>query len=247
MIQITKLNHKYRNKKERALKEIDLSIKKGENIVLLGQSGSGKSTLIKCINKLIKPSSGSILINNEDILKLNSKEIKKVRKRIAVIFQEFNLLEKETVLNNVLNGRLGHIGTINTFLGRFDKKHKEIATTNLEKVGLLNLRNEKVCNLSGGQKQRVAIARALAQEPEIILADEPVSNLDPKLMQEIISLLYNLCKEKEITLISSLHFIDLVKKNSSRVIGIKEGEIVFDGTAESITEWEMVKIYGKSD
>ena len=151
------------------------------------------------------------------------------------------------MLNNVLNGRLGHIGTINTFLGRFDKKHKEIATTNLEKVGLLNLRNEKVCNLSGGQKQRVAIARALAQEPEIILADEPVSNLDPKLMQEIISLLYNLCKEKEITLISSLHFIDLVKKNSSRVIGIKEGEIVFDGTAESITEWEMVKIYGKSD
>jgi phosphonate transport system ATP-binding protein len=233
MINIKDLNHTYKNSEEGTLKNINLIIKKGERVAFLGPSGSGKTTLINCINRLIEPTSGSILINDKDILKVNKKELKDMRKKIAIIFQGFNLIERNTVLKNVLNGRLGYIGTLKTFFNKFSEEDYQIAEESLKSVGLLHKKNERINNLSGGQKQRVAIARALCQCPEIILADEPVSNLDPKLIREILLLLQKICKEKQITLITSLHFVELIKGNFQRMIGITDGEILFDDLLES--------------
>lgn len=228
MIEIKDLNHTYTNENEKVLKNVNIVINKGERIALLGPSGSGKTTLLKCVNRLVEPTSGKVSIEGEDILKANTKEIRKIRKKIAIIFQEFNLIERETVLKNVLNGRLGHIGTFKSCFNRFEEKDYKIAEECLEDVGLLHKKNETVNNLSGGQKQRIAIARALAQEPKVILADEPVSSLDPKLIREILFLLQKVCKDKNITLITSLHFVELIKEHFPRMIGLVDGEILFD-------------------
>ena len=246
MIKIKNLTHRYKGRKEDAIKNIDLHIKKGETVVLLGSSGSGKSTLMKCINKLIDPTSGSILIKEEDILKADIKEVERIRKKIGVIFQEFNLIERETVFKNTLNGRLGYVGVVRSFFNNFKEEDYKIVENNLRRVGLLDLKDEWVCNLSGGQKQRVAIARALSQDPEIILADEPVSNLDPKLMREIMDLLQKICEEKGITLITSLHFIELVKKYASRVVGLNNGWVVFNDHIQEMTDKDLISIYGET-
>jgi len=246
MIKIENLSHTYENRKEDAIKNINLHINKGESLVIIGSSGSGKSTLLKCINRLVEPKSGKILINGENILNCNIKKAINIRGKIGMIFQNFNLIERETVLKNVLNGRLRYNSTFNTILGKFSKEDYAIAKENLARVGLQGYENERVTNLSGGQKQRVAISRALSQKPDIILADEPVSSLDPKLMKEIMDLLKGICMEKGITLISCLHFLDFAKRYGSRIIGIREGEIVFDGKPEELTEKDIVEIYGKT-
>ena len=246
MIKIENLSHTYGNRKAEAVKKVNLQIKKGESVVIIGPSGSGKSTLLKCMNRLIEPPVGKIFVDGEDILNYPLKNAGKIRGKMGMIFQNFNLVERESVLKNVLNGRLKYNSTINTLLGKFSKQDYEIARENLQIVGLENYESEKVANLSGGQKQRVAIARALSQKPEIILADEPVSNLDPKLMKEIMDLLKGICVEKGITLITSLHFLEFAKRYGSRIIGMKEGEIVFDGKSHELTEKDIVDIYGKT-
>ena len=246
MIKIKNLNHTYKNREEEALKNVNLHIKKGESVVIIGSSGSGKSTLLKSINRLIEPSSGNILIDDEEMLSCHVKKAANIRTKIGMIFQNFNLIERETVLKNVLNGRLRYNSTLNTILGKFSKEDYAVAKENLKEVGLENYENERVSNLSGGQKQRVAIARALSQKPEIILADEPVSNLDPKLMKEIMDLLKSICKEKGLTLVASLHFLEFAKRYGSRIIGMKDGKIVFDGNSENLTEKDIVDIYGKT-
>lgn len=246
MIKIENLSHTYKNRKEEAVKNVSLHIKKGESLVIIGSSGSGKSTLLKCINRLIEPTSGKILINNEDIINCKIKKAEKIRGKIGMIFQNFNLLERETILTNVLNGRLRYTRTFRSILGKFSKEDKKIAESNIKRVGLREFTHERISNLSGGQKQRVAIARALSQRPDIILADEPVSNLDPKLMKEIMDLLKSICDEKGITLVSSLHFLDFAKRYSTRIVGMREGKIVFDGTSKDLTEKDIVDIYGKT-
>ncbi|MFH1770966.1 MAG: phosphonate ABC transporter ATP-binding protein [archaeon] len=246
MIKIKKLNHTYKNRKEKAVRNVDLHIKKGENVVIIGSSGSGKSTLLKCINNLINPTSGTILIDGEDIVGANKKNTQKLRTKIGMIFQNFNIIESDTVLNNVLNGRLSYNGSLRTVLGRFSKEDMRVAIESIRTVGLKSNMHERVSNLSGGQKQRVAIARALSQKPSIMLADEPVSNLDPKLMKEIMDLLKNICDKKGITLISSLHFLDFAKRYGERIIGMRDGRIVFDGVPEQLTEKDIVEIYGKT-
>lgn len=246
MIIISDLSYKYRNRADLALKRVSLKIEKGENVVLIGSSGSGKSTLIRCINRLLEPISGSISVNGKDILNCNRKETEKIRRAIGVVFQGFNLIERESVLRNVLNGRLGYVGVLQAMFNKFGKEDYEIGKDSLHRVGLYDLKDERVSNLSGGQKQRVAIARALSQGPEIILADEPVSSLDPKLMKEIMDLLQEVCIEKGITLISSLHFLELVKKYASRVVGIKSGNIIFDGSIDDLTDKDLITIYGET-
>jgi phosphonate transport system ATP-binding protein len=241
MIKIENLSHKYKNRDEEALKSINLHIKKGEIVALLGPSGSGKSTLIKCINKLVKPCSGKIFINGVNILDLKPRQLKEIRRKIAVIFQGFNLIERETVLKNALNGRLGYAKTLSSCFNHFEKEDYDIVEESLKSVSLWEIRNERVCNLSGGQKQRVAIARALAQNPEIILADEPVSNLDPTLMKDILSLLKRLCKEKGITLIITLHFIEMLKKDFQRIIGLVDGKLFFDDELQDYLKEETLK------
>ncbi len=222
MINIENLNHHYKNKSQEVLKNINLHIRKGENVVLIGSSGCGKTTLLRSINRLIEPVSGSIHINGENILKMPIKKVVRIRGKIGMIFQNFNLIERDSVLKNTLNGRLRHHSSLNTLFGRFSTQDYEIAKQSLKRVGLEDYENERINNLSGGQKQRVAIARTLSQNPDIILADEPVSSLDPKLMREILELLNNICLEKEITLVTSLHFLELAKKYSSRIIGMRQ-------------------------
>ncbi|MFH2021113.1 MAG: phosphonate ABC transporter ATP-binding protein [archaeon] len=246
MIKIKKLTHTYRNRDDEAVKNINLHIKKGENVVIIGSSGSGKSTLMKCINRLIEPTSGVIIIGGENITSSTPKQAEKIRGRIGMIFQNFNLVERETVLENVLNGCLRHNNQFDSILGRFSKQSHAIAMENILIVGLNGFEDERVNSLSGGQKQRVAIARALSQKPDVILADEPVSNLDPKLMKEILDLLKKICDEKRITLVASLHFLDLAKKYGKRIIGMRDGRIVFDGTPDNLTEKDIVDIYGKT-
>lgn len=246
MIKIENLTHQYQNSDKEALKNITLNIRKGESLVLVGSSGSGKSTLLKSINRLIEPLSGDIFINNENILKVNPKKVHKIRGKIGMIFQNFNLIERESVLKNVMNGRLRYHSGFDTLLGRFSEEDYFITRDNLKIVGLAQYENKRVAELSGGEKQRVAIARALSQKPDIILADEPVSNLDPKLMKEIMDLLKSICTEKGITLVSSLHFLDFAKRYGSRIIGMRGGEIVFDGSPENLTEKDIVDIYGKT-
>lgn len=246
MIKIENLSHTYASRELEAVKDVNLHIKKGESVVIIGPSGSGKSTLLKCINRLVEPTAGKILINSEDIINCHVKKSEKIRGRIGMVFQNFNILERETVLRNVLNGRLRHTTTLNTVLGNFSKKDYAVARDNLKRVGLEDYENERVCNLSGGQKQRVAIARALSQEPDIILADEPVSNLDPKLMKEIMDLLKGICDEKGITLVTSLHFLEFAKRYGSRILGMRQGQIVFDGKPDELTEKDIVDIFGKT-
>jgi phosphonate transport system ATP-binding protein len=246
MIKIENLNHTYANKSERSLKNINLHIKKGESVVILGSSGSGKSTLFKAINRLIEPASGKVYIADKDILNIHPKNATPLRGKIGMIFQQFNLVERESVLKNTLNGRLRYNSTFNTLIGKFSKEDHTIALECLKMVGLEGYEHERACNLSGGQKQRVAIARTLAQKPDIILADEPISSLDPKLMKEILDILKDVCIEKQITLITSLHFFDFAKKYGSRIIGIKDGEIVFDGKPKELTEKNVIKIYGET-
>jgi phosphonate transport system ATP-binding protein len=227
---------------KKVIDNINLHIKKGENVAIIGLSGSGKSTLLNCINRLVEPTSGEIFIDGKNI----NNETEKVRGDIGMIFQNFNLVNRETVWSNVMNGRLKNISTVRTILNRFSRKDKKIVAENIKLVGLEKFAYNRVTDLSGGQKQRVAIARALSQNPKILLADEPVSNLDPKLMNEILDLLKDICDKKRLTVVASLHFLEFVKKYSTRVIGIKEGKIIYDGDPNELTERDIVDIYGET-
>jgi phosphonate transport system ATP-binding protein len=245
MIQIKNLTHIYDNKHV-AVKDVNLDITEGELVILLGPSGSGKSTLLRCINKLINPSNGDVIIDGENIVKSPENDVNRIRQKIGMIFQQFNLIERSSVFDNVLKGRLGYIGTVESILGRYSKIDKKISQESLKRVGMDGFGQKRVSDLSGGEKQRVGIARALAQKPKMMLADEPVSNLDPKLMKEVLDLLQKICVEDKLTLVCSLHFLELAKKYATRIIGLKNGEIVFDNVPEELTEDRIVDIYGKT-
>jgi len=246
MIDVKNLTHRYKTREEKAVRDVSLKVKKGEILIILGSSGAGKSTLLKCMNRIIEPDAGEIHIGGRDILSASVSDAEKIRRNMGMIFQQFNLIERNTVLDNVLTGRLGYTSTLNSALGRFSREDKNIALDCIERVTLQDYAGERVNNLSGGQKQRVGIARALTQKPGIILADEPVSALDPKLMKEIMDLLQDICTQDGITLIVSLHFLELAKKYATRVVGMKDGRIVFDGKPDELNEKNIVDIYGES-
>jgi len=246
MIDVKNLTHRYKTREEKAVRDVSLKVKKGEILIILGSSGAGKSTLLKCMNRIIEPDAGEIHIGGRDILSASVSDAEKIRRNMGMIFQQFNLIERNTVLDNVLTGRLGYTSTLNSALGRFSREDKNIALDCIERVTLQDYAGERVNNLSGGQKQRVGIARALTQKPGIILADEPVSALDPKLMKEIMDLLQDICTQDGITLIVSLHFLELAKKYATRVVGMKDGRIVFDGKPDELNEKNIIDIYGES-
>lgn len=228
-----------------ALYNVDLEIYKGEFIILLGLSGSGKSTFLRCINRLIEPTKGQIIYNQQDLTRADKKLLRFLRRHIAMIFQEFNLITNMSACFNVLCGRLGYLNFRQSLLMVFNKKLKSYAKANLERVGLLHLEKQKVKKLSGGQKQRVAIARALMQEPELFLADEPVASLDPATADSVMKYLGKLNKEDNITVICSLHFLSLARKYGSRVVALKDGRIVFDGLPKDIDAEKFKSIYGQ--
>ncbi|MFZ3230504.1 MAG: phosphonate ABC transporter ATP-binding protein [Pseudobdellovibrio sp.] len=230
----------------KALKGISFDVKKGEFLVVIGLSGSGKSTLLRCINRLHDPTSGEILFMGEDCAKLKTaKQIRLLRSKIGMIFQHFNLIPRQTVLGNVLVGKLSRISTFKSLLGMFSDQDKFDAMKYLKLVGIADKAHIRVDQLSGGQQQRVAIARALTQGPEVLLADEPVASLDPATCHVVMDYLRKVNQEFGITIICNLHFLSLVRQYASRVIALKDGELVYEGDPKNIDEAWFEKIYGE--
>jgi phosphonate transport system ATP-binding protein len=229
----------------RALKGISLEIPKGQFVVVVGLSGAGKSTLIRTINNLVVPSSGEVLINGRSITKAKGRELRAMRTPIGMIFQTFNLVKRSTVLRNVLSGRLGQANPALSLLGIFSEADIALAHDCLRRVGISDKAFVRADALSGGQQQRVGIARALAQDPEIMLADEPVASLDPPTSHAVMSDLKRISREDGITTLVNLHFIDMARDYADRIIGMRGGEVVFDGTPAEATNRVFEEIYGR--
>lgn len=230
----------------RALKGVSFDVQEGEFLVVIGLSGSGKSTLMRCLNLLQQPTSGEVSFQGKKISQLQSiNEVRSVRRRMGMIFQHFNLIPRTSVLNNVLMGMLGQKSTWQSIFGIYTAAEKNQALENLKLVGISEKAYMRADQLSGGQKQRVAIARALMQKPELLLADEPVSALDPATCTIVMNYLRKIQQELGITVIANLHFLSLVREYATRVIALRDGEIVFTGKPEEITEEWFKRIYGE--
>ena len=229
-----------------ALKNLNLEIKDGDFIIIVGLSGAGKSTLLRTVNNLVKPSTGSVYLEGKNVTSAKKKELKKIRSQIGMIFQTFNLVNRSTVLKNVLTGRLSNISTIRSILGLWPKDQKEMAFEALNQVEILEKAYVRASNLSGGQQQRVGIARALSQKPKVMLADEPVASLDPITSRVVMSYLKKINTELGITTIVNLHFLDLAKEFGDRLIGLRDGELVFDGNVNDVSDEDFENIYGRS-
>lgn len=229
----------------KALDNVSFEVPDGQFVALIGLSGSGKSTLLRCINRLIEPTEGRIVWNGLDITAVSDEEIRYVRRRIGMIFQQFNLVKRSKVITNVLAGRLGYVNPIYSFLNYFSSQDKDRALANLERVGIGNQVYKRASALSGGQQQRVAIARALMQNPELMLADEPVASLDPATSHSVMKYLDLLNKEDGLTILTSLHFLSLARTYADRVIALKDGKLEFDGPPEEIDNLRFKEIYGE--
>lgn len=245
MIELEKVSKVYPNG-VKGLQDINLTIDKGEFISIVGLSGAGKSTLLRSINRLIDISSGDIRIGEQSITSANEKQLRLIRRDIGMIFQNFNLVKRSSVLRNVLSGRVAYNNTLRTLLNLFPQKDVDLALKALERVNILDKTYTRSSELSGGQQQRVSIARTLAQEAKIILADEPTASLDPVTTKQVMDDLKKINTEDKVTVIINLHFVDLAKEYSTRIIGLREGKVVFDGTPEEATDEVFEEIYGRS-
>ncbi|WP_342394371.1 phosphonate ABC transporter ATP-binding protein [Salipaludibacillus daqingensis] len=242
ILEIKHLNKTYPDGTE-ALKDISLSVKKGEFIVIIGPSGAGKSTFLRSINRLSEPSGGEILFHGEDIVKANRAKLRKIRRNIGMIFQGFNLVKRLPTVRNVLHGKLGYMSTWKGALGLFGQEEVEEALDILERVGLEKQAFKRADELSGGQQQRVAIARAINQSPSMILADEPIASLDPNASRVVMDYLQKACRDEGFTTIVNLHQVDFAKEYADRIVGIKNGEVYFDGPVHELTEDVIKAIY----
>ena len=227
----------------KGLIDVDLTINDGDFISIIGLSGAGKSTLLRAINRLNEISEGEIVIDGQSLTKANKKELRKIRRGIGMISQSFNLVKRSTVQKNVLSGKLGYYSTFKSVFGIFSKEDYALCNEVLEKVGLSDKLHERCDNLSGGQQQRVSIARTLFQQANIILADEPVSALDPVTSQEIMEELRSINETMNKTVIVNIHSVDLAKQFSKRIIALQDGKVVFDGTPQELTNEKLTMIY----
>ncbi len=226
------------------LKGVSLDIAAQGVTAIIGASGTGKSTLIRCVNRLVEPSSGHIFFDGQDITRLSGGALRSARRRIGMVFQEYNLVERLTVMENLLSGRLGYVPAFKAWLRRFPRQDIERAFELLDEVGLSGHARQRADSLSGGQRQRVGIARALMQNPGLILADEPTSSLDPKTAVEIMELLREAAAHHRIPILINMHDVELARRFADRVIGLAGGKVVFDGAAAALTDVELKRIYG---
>lgn len=244
MLEIKNLNKRY-DDGTHALRDLSFSVSEGEFLVIIGLSGSGKSTLLRCINRLIEPTSGQILWDGVDVTAAGTRELRLIRRQIGMIFQHFNLVRRLPVLTNVLTGRLGYVGAPRSISGRWSRSDRERAFANLDLVGIRNKAHNRADELSGGQQQRVGIARALMQDPRLLLADEPVASLDPATSHSVMKYIEQLNREMGVTVLCSLHFLSLARTYGTRIIALKDGEMVFDGDPSEIDEVRFKEIYGE--
>ncbi|MEM7488436.1 MAG: phosphonate ABC transporter ATP-binding protein [Pseudomonadota bacterium] len=230
-----------------ALKGINLDIPQGQVLALIGPSGAGKSTLIRCINRLVQPTAGAVVLDGTEISGLGAGALRKARRRMGMIFQEYALVERLTVMENVLSGRLGYVGFWRALTRRYAQKDVDEAFRLLDRVGLLPMVDKRADALSGGQRQRVGIARALIQDPKLLLVDEPTASLDPKTSRQIMRLICELCAERGLAAIINIHDVALAQMFVARVVGLRLGEIVFDGPPSGLTPDVLSEIYGEED
>jgi len=252
LIQVTGLHKTYPGGQE-VLKGVDLAFRPGEFVAILGLSGAGKSTFLRCLNRLVEPTSGRILVPGMvvdrpadavvDIVRVSGPELQRWRRRVGMVFQQFNLAKRLSVIDNVLSGSLGYAHPMLSSLRMFSDQEQARALRNLDRVGLLPLAYQRADAISGGQQQRVAIARALMQCPAMILGDEPVASLDPKLSLSILELMRNICREDNITVLVCLHVLELAKRYADRVIGFAGGQVVFDGPPDKLDDLSIRRIY----
>ena len=230
-----------------ALKGIDLDVPDGQVMALIGPSGAGKSTLIRCVNRLVEPTKGSVRLNDQELTKLGQGELRTARQRMGMIFQEYALVERLTVMENVLSGRLGYTGFWRSYFRKFHQTDIDEAFRLLERVGLDHMVDKRADELSGGQRQRVGICRALIQDPELLLVDEPTASLDPKTSRQIMRLICELCEERKLSAIINIHDVLLAQMFAQRIVGLQLGEIVYDGPPGGLTPDVLTQIYGEED
>jgi phosphonate transport system ATP-binding protein len=246
MLRVESLAKRYKNG-DKALNGVSFDVPAGEVVGLIGPSGAGKSTLIRCINRLVEPTGGRVLLGDRDVTRLGRSELRRARRRMGMIFQEYALVERLTVMENVLSGRLGYVSFWRSFLRRFPQDDVDKAFALLARVGLTEQADKRASALSGGQRQRVGIARALEQDPELLLVDEPTASLDPKTARQIMRLIGEVCRERNLPAITSMHDVLLAKIFVDRIIGLRAGEIVFDGAPTKLNTATLTEIYGEED
>jgi phosphonate transport system ATP-binding protein len=242
MLEVTDLEKTYPTGDE-ALKGVSMSVEGSETVAMIGPSGAGKSTFIRCINRLTEPSAGEISLDERELTGLDSDALRGARKDIGMIFQEYNLVERLTVMENVLTGRLGYVSAWNAFRRSFPAEDIERAYNILERVGLGDMENKRVDELSGGQRQRVGIARAVIQQPKILLVDEPTSSLDPETSETVMRLLTDIAAEREVPVLINIHEVDLALEHADRIVGLHDGELVFEGTPAELDEAGLDRVY----
>lgn len=230
-----------------ALNDVNLEIPDGQVLALIGPSGAGKSTLIRCVNRLVEPTSGRIVLGDRELTGLSSGQLRKARRRMGMIFQEYALIERLTVMENVLSGRLGYVGFFRSWARRYPQSDIDEAFRLLGRVGLDHMVDKRADELSGGQRQRVGICRALIQNPELLLVDEPTASLDPRTSREIMRLIVELCSERNLLAIVNIHDVLLAQMFAERIVGLRLGEIVYDGPPDGLTSDVLTEIYGEED
>jgi len=246
MLRLKALVKRYKTGDE-ALKGIDLEVPDGQVMALIGPSGAGKSTLIRCVNRLVEPTSGEIYLGDLELTSLSAGQLRMARRRMGMIFQEYALVERLTVMENVLSGRLGYAGFWRSYFRKFPQSDIDEAFRLLERVGLDHMVDKRADELSGGQRQRVGICRALIQDPDLLLIDEPTASLDPKTSRQIMRLVTELCKERGLAAIINIHDVMLAQMFAERVVGLETGTVVYDGPPEDLTPDVLTQIYGEED
>lgn len=246
MLELRQLEKRYPTG-DLALKGVSLRVEAGEVLGLIGPSGAGKSTLIRCVNRLVQPSGGQIELDGQDLSVLGSSGLRHARRQIGMIFQEYALIERLTVMENLLSGRLGYTGFWASWFRRFESSDIAQAYSLLERLGLGGMENKRADALSGGQRQRVGIARALMQSPKLLLVDEPTASLDPKTSRQIMRLILELCQERGLAAIVNIHDVVLATEFLPRIVGLRAGSVVYDGPAANIDKTVLTNIYGDED